>query len=58
MSSNTEKHILLRFSANSVRYRSLKDVDSNIAIKTFEDNRDFYHPICRGMVEKDLYGKT
>ena len=39
------------------RYRSLKDFDSDLAIKTFDDNKNFYHPICRNMVEKDLYGK-
>ena len=36
------------------RYRQLRDVDRDLAMKTFEKNREFYHPICRGMVEKDL----
>lgn len=31
-------------------------MDREFAIKTFEKNKDFYHPICRGMVEKDLFG--
>jgi leukotriene-A4 hydrolase len=35
-------------------YRQLAIVDRDLALKTFEKNRDFYHPICRGMVEKDL----
>lgn len=35
-------------------FRSLNTVDRELALKTFEKNRDFYHPICRGMVEKDL----
>lgn len=35
-------------------YRQLAKVDKVLAIKTFEKNKDFYHPICRGMVEKDL----
>lgn len=35
-------------------YRSLNKVDRELAVKTFEKNRDFYHPICRQMVEKDL----
>ncbi|ODQ67989.1 leukotriene A-4 hydrol [Nadsonia fulvescens var. elongata DSM 6958] len=35
-------------------YRLLKDVDAKLAKNTFEKNRDFYHPICRAMVEKDL----
>ncbi|KAF4786075.1 leukotriene A-4 hydrolase/aminopeptidase [Colletotrichum scovillei] len=35
-------------------FRSLNKVDRELALKTFEKNRDFYHPICRGMVEKDL----
>jgi len=35
-------------------FRSLNAVDRKLALKTFEKNRDFYHPICRGMVEKDL----
>lgn len=35
-------------------YRSLSKVDYDLAAKTFEKNRDFYHPICRQLVEKDL----
>ncbi|KAK0720797.1 peptidase family M1-domain-containing protein [Lasiosphaeris hirsuta] len=35
-------------------FRSLNKVDRELALKTFEKNRDFYHPICRQMVEKDL----
>ncbi|KAL1873813.1 hypothetical protein VTK73DRAFT_728 [Phialemonium thermophilum] len=35
-------------------FRSLNRVDRPLALKTFEKNRDFYHPICRQMVEKDL----
>jgi len=35
-------------------YRELATVDRDLALKTFEKNKDFYHPICRGMVEKDL----
>lgn len=35
-------------------YRGLVAVDRALAVKTFEKNRDFYHPICRGLVEKDL----
>lgn len=35
-------------------YRELADADRDLALKTFEKNRDFYHPICRGLVEKDL----
>jgi leukotriene-A4 hydrolase len=35
-------------------FRSLNKVDRDLAVNTFEKNRDFYHPICRGMVEKDL----
>ncbi|KAL8972791.1 MAG: hypothetical protein Q9183_000355 [Haloplaca sp. 2 TL-2023] len=38
-------------------YRRLNTVDRDLAVKTFEKNRDFYHPICRGMVEKDLFGQ-
>ncbi|KAL4916889.1 leukotriene A-4 hydrolase [Aspergillus aurantiobrunneus] len=38
-------------------YRTLQKVDRQVAIDTFEKYRDFYHPICRGMVEKDLFGK-
>jgi len=39
------------------RYRALEKVNRNVAVETFEKNKDFYHPICRGMVEKDLFGK-
>jgi leukotriene-A4 hydrolase len=35
-------------------FRTLNKVDRDLAVKTFEKNRAFYHPICRGMVEKDL----
>ncbi len=35
-------------------FRSLNKVDRDLALKTFDKNRDFYHPICRQMVEKDL----
>jgi len=35
-------------------YKKLEKVDRKLALKTFEKNKDFYHPICRGMVEKDL----
>jgi leukotriene-A4 hydrolase len=38
-------------------YRNLQKVNRTLAIETFEKNRDFYHPICRAMVEKDLFGK-
>lgn len=38
------------------RYRALKKMDLQIATDTFEKYRLFYHPICRGMVEKDLFG--
>ncbi|KAH8729105.1 leukotriene A-4 hydrolase [Phaeosphaeriaceae sp. PMI808] len=37
-------------------YRLLEKADRDLAVKTFEKNRDFYHPICRQMVEKDLFG--
>jgi leukotriene-A4 hydrolase len=35
-------------------FRSLNKVDRELALKTFEKNRAFYHPICLQMVEKDL----
>ncbi|KAI9647916.1 Leucyl aminopeptidase yscIV [Ciborinia camelliae] len=35
-------------------YRKLVVVDRRLAVDTFEKNRDFYHPICRDQVEKDL----
>lgn len=35
-------------------FRALNKVDRNLALETFAKNRDFYHPIARGMVEKDL----
>lgn len=35
-------------------FRGLNKVDRELALKTFEKNRDFYHPICRAMVAKDL----
>jgi leukotriene-A4 hydrolase len=38
-------------------YKALAKCDKKLAEETFERNRNFYHPICRGMVEKDLYGE-
>ncbi|CAD6503196.1 BgTH12-02864 [Blumeria graminis f. sp. triticale] len=35
-------------------YRKLNQVDRQLALETFEKNKDFYHPICRQQVEKDL----
>lgn len=35
-------------------FRELNKVDRQLALDTFEKNKDFYHPICKGMVEKDL----
>lgn len=35
-------------------FRALHKVDPELALKTLEKNRDFYHPICRALVEKDL----
>ncbi|KAI5462450.1 peptidase family M1-domain-containing protein [Mariannaea sp. PMI_226] len=35
-------------------YRGLNKVDRKLALDTFEKNKDFYHPICKGMVEKDM----
>ncbi|KAA8652296.1 bifunctional aminopeptidase/epoxide hydrolase [Aspergillus tanneri] len=37
-------------------YRNLHKFDRALAIETFEKHRDFYHPICRAMIEKDLFG--
>ena len=39
-------------------YKGLIKVDRALADKTFEQNKDFYHPICRGMVEKILSKET
>lgn len=38
-------------------FRLLNKADRDLAVKTFENNKDFYHPICRQMVEKDLFGE-
>ncbi|KEY65199.1 hypothetical protein S7711_09378 [Stachybotrys chartarum IBT 7711] len=35
-------------------FRALNKVNRPLALETFAKNKDFYHPICRGMVEKDL----
>lgn len=35
-------------------FRGLNKVDRELALETFTKNKDFYHPICKGMVEKDL----
>ncbi|KAG9201995.1 hypothetical protein G6514_005190 [Epicoccum nigrum] len=38
-------------------FRLLNEADRQLAVETFERNKDFYHPICRQMVEKDLFGE-
>ncbi|KAJ5503085.1 hypothetical protein N7463_005959 [Penicillium fimorum] len=38
-------------------FRNLQMINRPVALATFEKYKDFYHPICRGMVEKDLFGK-
>ncbi|EPS29094.1 hypothetical protein PDE_04043 [Penicillium oxalicum 114-2] len=38
-------------------FRNLAKINRAVAVETFEKYKDFYHPICRGMVEKDLFGK-
>lgn len=35
-------------------FRALNKVDRGLALDTFAKNSEFYHPICRGMVQKDL----
>ena len=37
-------------------YRRLKAVDRELAVRTFERNEGFYHPICRELVRQDLFG--
>jgi len=38
-------------------FRDLNEADRELAVKTFEKNEMFYHPICRQMVKQDLFGK-
>nr|OQO23540.1 Leukotriene A-4 hydrolase [Rachicladosporium sp. CCFEE 5018] len=35
-------------------YKELLKVKPELAKQTYEKNKDFYHPICRGMIEKIL----
>lgn len=35
-------------------FRELNKVDRQLALDTFKKNGEFYHPICKGMVAKDL----
>ncbi|MCJ1328022.1 hypothetical protein MMC10_004697 [Thelotrema lepadinum] len=37
-------------------YRYLEKADRDLALKTFEKNESFYHPICRQLVKQQLYG--
>ena len=39
------------------RYKLLSECERALAVGTFQKNKNFYHPICRNMVEKDLFGK-
>ncbi|KAK4690433.1 leukotriene-A4 hydrolase, partial [Lecanoromycetidae sp. Uapishka_2] len=38
-------------------FKQLNEADRALAVETFEKNKNFYHPICRAIVEKDLFGK-
>lgn len=38
-------------------YRVLVAVDYELAVETFERNKEFYHPICRQMIVKTIFGK-
>lgn len=35
-------------------YRALNKANRDLALQTFAEHEDFYHPICKGMVQKDL----
>jgi leukotriene-A4 hydrolase len=35
-------------------YRGLNEVDRDLAVKTFREHEEFYHPICRALIKKDL----
>lgn len=37
-------------------FRTLNEVNRDLAVETFQKNKNFYHPICRQLVEKDLFG--
>lgn len=39
-------------------YRKLATANRELALKTFEENKGFYHPICRAQIEKDLGEKN
>ena len=39
-------------------YKELLKVDAPLARESFEKNKEFYHPICRAMVEKMMEGKV
>ncbi|ETN37058.1 leukotriene A-4 hydrolase/aminopeptidase [Cyphellophora europaea CBS 101466] len=40
-------------------YRGLVKMGAiNEAVACFEKNKDFYHPICRQMIVKEIFGKT
>ncbi|MCJ1277282.1 hypothetical protein MMC21_005093 [Puttea exsequens] len=38
-------------------FRLLSEADRGLAVETFEKNKGFYHPICKNLVEKDLFGR-
>lgn len=39
-------------------YRNLRECDEKLAQQTFEKYKEFYHPICKDMASKDVYGKA
>jgi leukotriene-A4 hydrolase len=39
-------------------FSGLIKLDRDLAVNTYEKYKDFYHPICRQMVAKELFGRT
>lgn len=39
-------------------YRNLRACDEKLAQETFEKYKHFYHPICKDMAKKDVYGES
>lgn len=35
-------------------FRKLKELDYDLAVKTFKENKDFYPSTTKGQLEKDL----
>ena len=58
LSTRAYREVVHANTFDNCSYKQLNKVDRTLAVETFKKNKDFYHPICRSLVEKDLFGDS